>query len=134
MTKNYSIFSTICYDINGVAMRLQDRLGVDHGEDIYDQMYLADLKQEGFKVTNKPKLKIVDADGKVVKVYRPDFQVRRNGISVLVEIKADPDGLRSSYLRQARAYLSVSEKDRAVLLINFAVKPLQREIIHRSKR
>jgi len=133
MNKKYSKLTTLCYDINGVAMRLQDRLGVNHGEDIYDQMYLADMQQAGFKVINKPKLKIVNADGKVVKVYRPDFQVRRNDICVLVEIKANPDGLRSSYLRQARAYLSVSKKDRAVLLINFAVKPLQREIIHRSK-
>lgn len=134
MTKTYSKTTNLCYAIVGVAMHLQNRLGVDHSEDVYDPMYLADLRKAGFKVTDKPRLEVIDAFGEVIKVYRPDFRVSRNGISVLVEIKSDPDGLRSSYDRQAGAYLHVSPKDRVALLINFAIKPLQHKIISRKKQ
>ncbi len=133
MTKNYSEPTELCYDIVGVAMNLQNRLGVDHAEDVYDPMFLAELRKAGFKVTNKPKIKVSDSFGKVIKEYRPDFRVSRNGISVLVEIKADPDGLRSSHERQVGAYLHVSPKDRLAQLINFAVHPLQHKNISRKK-
>ncbi len=134
MAKKFSKLTNLCYEINGVAMDLQNRLDVDHAEDVYDRLFLAELELAGFKVTDKPKLKITDANKYIIKVYQPDFRVRRNGISVLVEIKADPDGLMPSYERKAWAYLSVSKQDRAILLINFAVKPLQWKRLERGKR
>jgi len=133
MTKKYSKLSKLCYRINGVAMELQNRIGVDHAEDVYDSMYLADLQKAGFEVMDKPRLEVVDANGEVIKVYRPDFRVASNGISVLVEIKADPNGLLASYERKARAYLSVSKQDKVIMLINFAVYPLQHITISRKK-
>ena len=120
--KNYAPITELRFKIVGVAIKTLDRLGIAHSEEVYDSIFRVDLEKAGFDVTNKPKLLLKDANGKVVKTYLPDLRVRHKGLSVLVELKADPQGLQASHKRQAEAYLSSSQKDQAVFLINFGRK------------
>lgn len=125
-------FSTLRYDIFGVAMRLQDDLSTAHTEDVYHKALAARLRKDGFQVQVTPPLHVRDAVGKIIKTYRPDLRVQRDGITVLVELKAESGGLQASHRRQSKAYLSVDKDARAVLLINFGRKPLERDVIYRK--
>jgi GxxExxY protein len=120
-------FSSFRFDIIHVAIALQDRLGTAHAEKVYHRTLLAALRKAGFKVQDQPELKLADAYGKVIQRYRPDLRVQRGEFSIFVEIKADPNGLQESYIRQAKSYLSTSQADRATMLINFANDQLPRE-------
>ncbi len=119
-------FSKFRYDIIHVAIAVQDRLGTAHAETVYHQSLLAALRKAGFTVQDQPELQLTDVDGKVIKSYRPDLHVQRGGISVIVEIKADPAGLQDSHIRQAKSYLSTDNEARAAILINFANDRLER--------
>jgi GxxExxY protein len=113
-------FSNLRFAVIGIAMKLQNRLGTAHKEQVYHKMFLAELQQAGYSVESEPQLQIRTATGDVAATYRPDFRLVHEAATLLIEIKADPDGLQTSHRRQAQAYLSVDQDARAVLLINFA--------------
>ena len=132
MSTTRTPFSTLRYDIFGVAMRLQDALSTAHPEDVYHKALAARLRKDGFQVQVTPPLHVRDASGNIIKTYRPDLRVQRDGIVVLVELKAETGKLQPSHKRQAKAYLSVDKEARAALLINFGRKPLERAVIYRK--
>ena len=132
MARSHSPFARLRYDIFGVAMKVQDALGTAHEEKVYHRALQAALQQAGFQVRFTPRYLLRDVTGRVIATYYPDLEVTRDGITVLVELKADPQGLQPSHRRQARAYLSVARRARAVLLINFAQRPLEREVVFRK--
>ena len=74
----------------------------------------------GFEVTNKPEIEILNARNEHLKFYYPDLRVQKDDMLMLVELKANPKGIQPSQMRKARAYLKVSPKDQAILVINFA--------------
>ncbi len=120
MSNDFAPLTTMKYDIIGVAREMYYRLGPDHQEDIYDGDFPAAFEEAGFKVEIKPIIQLLDVRGKVIKTYIPDFRVTRGDMSMLIELKADPKGIQESHVRKARSYLRSSEKDQAIVVINFA--------------
>lgn len=118
--QKFSPLTNMKYAIIGVAKAMYYRLGPDHQEDIYDGDCPASFEEAGFRVEIKPIIQLLDVRGKVIKTYIPDFRVTRGGMSMLIELKADPKGIQGSYVRKARSYLRASEKDQAIVIINFA--------------
>ena len=116
---DFSPFAKLRFDVIGLAMKVQNRLGRDHAERVYHQAFLTDLRNAGYAVEDRPAVRLPDANGKTIATYIPDMRLTRDGITVLLEIKSDPGGLQESHRRQARAYLSADKTSRAVLLINF---------------
>ena len=74
----------------------------------------------GFEITNKPEIEILNTRNEHLKFYYPDLRVQKEDMLMLIELKADPKGIQPGHIRKARAYLKVSPKDQAILLINFA--------------
>ncbi len=132
MASSLSPFARLRYDIFGTAMKVQDALGTAHEEKVYHRALQAALQQAGFRVRFTPRYLVRDTIGRVIATYYPDLEVSRDGITVLVELKAEPQGLQPSHSRQAKAYLSVARRARAVLLVNFARRPLERDVIFRK--
>lgn len=120
MSKEFSPLTQMKYDIIGVAKEMYHRLGPDHQEELYDADFPVSFEEAGFEVADKPKVELLDVRGNPLKSYLPDFRVIRDNMWMLVELKADPKGIQESYVRKARAYLRSSEKDQAILIINFA--------------
>lgn len=119
-----SEISDLLYTLTGKAMELHDRLGCDHQEHVYHRMLSSRLKKLGYQVEYKPRLVIRDDELNQVVNYQPDLRVIAGGIQVLIEIKSDPKGIPEADKRQARAYLKVSPRDAAVLLLNFGTERL----------
>jgi GxxExxY protein len=130
MNESMSALNDTLYNLIGEAITIQKELGDAHQEIVYHKMLLTRLRKAGYKVEDRPKIKIHDEAGNVIKTYRPDIRVKDEDVHVLIEIKADPGGLQSSHHRQVRAYLSVSPDDQAGLLINFGEWPLGQERIY----
>ena len=121
MKKNsYSPLTKMKYEIVGVAIDIFDKLGPDHQEELYDGDFLVALEVAGFEVTNKPEIEILNTRNEHLKFYYPDLRVQKDDMLMLTELKADPKGIQPSQMRKARAYLKVSPKDQAILVINFA--------------
>jgi len=122
--------SDLLYDLRGVAIREQDRLGTAHQEIVYHRALEAALRRAGFRVRSKPAISVRDAFGRVIQRYQPDLLVSRDGLTVLVEVKADPNGLQVAHRRQVQAYLSVLPKVSVALLINFARRdPARKNVV-----
>lgn len=132
MTLQRSELSQMLFDLRGIAMRIQNKFRAGHEEAVYHRLLLAALQKAGFSVETKPRLEVRNAYQAVVKQYYPDLRVSRNHLTGLIEVKADPDGLKPAYIRQAQAYLSVDPKSRFVLLINFAGKRLESKALFRK--
>jgi len=120
MSKEFAPLTQMKYDIIGVAKEMYYRLGPDHQEELYDADFPVSFEEAGFEVADKPKVELLDVRGNPLKSYLPDFRVIKDNMWMLVELKADPKGIQESYVRKARAYLRSSEKDQAILIINFA--------------
>jgi GxxExxY protein len=95
-------------------------MGRTHVEQKYHDLFLKNLRIAGFKVENKPKIIVRDDEGKKVFHYEPDLRVKRNGLTILVELKADESGIIKPHRKQAMSYLSVAPNAQAILIINFA--------------
>ena len=139
MKKNYSPLSQLRYDIVEIAKDLQKEFGVTHQERRYHSTFFDNLQSAAFRVENKPKLVVKGKSGKQLFHYEPDLYVRRDGLSLLVELKADDGGLSPAHIQQAKSYLSVAPKqDKGIFLMNFARKSKsisylpEFKMIHRS--
>ncbi len=134
MNETMTALNDTLYNLVGEAITIQKGLGDAHQEIVYHKMLLTRLRKAGYKVDDRPKVKIRDEAGKVIKTYRPDIRAKDGDVHVLIEIKADPGGLQPSHRRQVRAYLSVSPDDQAGLLINFGEWPLGQERIYPKRK
>ncbi len=123
----------LAYDVTGVAMKLHTALGPDHRELIYQRGMLYRLQDAGYAVDSHPVLPLND-DGHSLVDYEGDLRVTRDGVTILIELKADPAGIQKSDFRQARAYLSVSAIDQAVLLLNFGTRSLEHKPVYKAWR
>ena len=121
------------YDIIEVAKKLQNRIGTTHREQRYHELFAENLKIAGFGVEYKPKLIVKDDNGKKVFHYEPDLRVRRKGLSILLELKANDDGIGTPHQKQAKSYLSVAPKEPAILIINFARKDREKPFLPEFK-
>jgi GxxExxY protein len=120
--EEYSPLTQLRYDIIEVAKKLQNKMGTTHREQRYHELFVENLKIAGFGVEYKPKLIVKDDNGKKVFHYMPDLRVRRKGLSILMELKANDDGIGKPHQKQAKSYLSVAPKEPAILIVNFARK------------
>lgn len=132
MTLQGSVLSQILFDLRGIAMRIQNQFRAGHEETVYQRLLVAALQKAGFSVETKPRLEVRETHQVVVKQSYPDLRVSRNRLTRLIEVKADPDNLKPTYIRQAQVYLSVNPKRRFVLLINFAGKQLESKALFRK--
>ena len=130
-----TVTTDLLYEIAGEAMSIQREKGPDHVESVYHDLLAARLRMKGHKVEYKPSIWMKDDLGVYIKKYQPDLRVHQQEVSVLVELKASATHLSPADERQARAYLSVSPQDEAVLLLNFGHKPFEQKRVyqHRSE-
>jgi len=122
-----SDLTDLLYALTGISMGLHNELGCDHQEEVYHRMLRTRLEKAGYKVTTRPQLTLLDDNHRVVRKFYPDLRVHSKNLQVLLEIKADPKGIQASDLRQARSYLSISQNDEAVLVLNFGTETLGQE-------
>ena len=109
---------SLIYDIIGAAIEVHRRLGPWHHERVYQRALRAALERGGLRVLAEPRVFLKDEHGEVLAVYRPDLVVRRDGLAVLVELKAEA-ALTEAHLRQVKAYLSAWRGRASGLLLNF---------------
>ena len=123
----------LLYEIVGEAMSIQRERGPAHVESVYHDLLAARLRVKGHQVNYKPSLWLQDDLGNYIKKYQPDLRVSTAGTSVLVELKASQSHLSDANQRQARAYLSVSTQDEAVLLLNLGLIPFEHKRIYQRR-
>ena len=107
----------LTYAIIGAAMEVHRRLGPWHPERVYQRALFSVLTGQGLTVLSQPRVTLT-WDGTVLAVYRPDLVVRREGETVLVEIKAEPS-ITEAHLKQVRAYLAAWRGPARGLVLNF---------------
>jgi GxxExxY protein len=127
--EQYSQLSQLRYDLIDIAKVIQNEMGITHCEKRYHDLFVANLKVAGFSVENKPKIIVKDASGKKVFHYEPDLRVRRKKLAILVELKADEDGIGKTHQKQAKSYLSVASTEPAILIINFSRKNKEKSFL-----
>jgi len=120
----------LLYQVTGIAMGLHVQLGAHHDEMVYHRMLLNRLRKKGYEVEDRPRIKLLNDDGEPVKTYIPDLRVRCEGVQALIELKADAKGFQAADFDQAYAYLSVSDEDEAVQLLNFGTFSLGHERVY----
>ena len=125
--------NNLTYDVIGAAMEVHRRLGPWHPERVYQRALKAALERKGLRVLVEPKVALLDENGAALAVYRPDLVVRRDGLAVLVELKAEP-ALTEAHLRQVKAYLSAWRGRASGLLLNFGEPRLSWKKVWREKR
>jgi len=110
--------NSLTYEVVGAAMEVHRRLGPWHPERVYQRALRAALERGGLRVLAEPRVFLKDDHGEVLAVYRPDLVVRRDGLALLVELKAEPT-LTEAHLRQVKAYLSAWRGKAQGLVLNF---------------
>jgi GxxExxY protein len=105
------------YQVVGLAMAIHGDLGPDHAEIVYHRAMLDALGKDGISVADRPSLP-VRRSGKLLVEYQPDTIARKDGLTLILEYKAETR-LHNAALRQVRAYLSAYAEPAVGLLINF---------------
>jgi GxxExxY protein len=108
----------LTYRIIGAAMAVHNDLGPGHREIVYQRALAAKFRELEIGYEEEPSLTVIDENGNVLIIYRPDFRVEGQ---VWVDLKAQSHQLTGDDEAQLIDYFTadVAETCNVGLLVNF---------------
>ena len=113
--------SGLTYQVIGLAMAAHNDLGPGHRESTYHNAMHQRFIDAGLTAEREPELPIVDENGNLVNLYRPDHRVEQ---LLLVEYKAHSFPLTNDDIAQCIDYFAASDCS-VCLLFNFGRRRLE---------
>ncbi len=125
--------SGLTYRINGICMQVHNDLGPGHREEVYHRALEQRFTEEGVVFESEPPLEVVDGNGNVLIIYRPDFRIEGK---LWLEIKALSHLLTNDEIAQVIDYFAadIQETCSVALLVNFGLRRLDYKRIFPPKK